>query len=170
MHTLSLHIERELGTLIVAAQAHYVTENISLVGFREKQPSVNNYQHSASWTPSTMISSPTVRAEEIDGCSSNGGRARPADDFRGMHGPDPESCGRARSTREVAHLLRRRDVARDLLLRKLLGTRSPPSVGAVTQTSDRRRRTRLSIIGRHGPMMLPLLVHDHVRSGKPPDD
>ena len=38
------------------------------------------------------------------------------------NGPDPESCGRARSTREVAHLLRRRDVARDLLLRKLLGT------------------------------------------------
>ena len=37
----------------------------------------------------------------------------PADDFRGMHRPDPESCGRARSTREVAHLVRRRDAARE---------------------------------------------------------
>ena len=55
---------------------------------------------------------------------------------RGMHRPDPESCGRARSTREVAHLVRRRDVARDLLLRKLLCTTARPSVGAVTQTSD----------------------------------
>ena len=64
-------------------------------------------------TPSAMILrfSPTVRVEEIDGCSSNGGRAkraRPArEDFRGVHGPDPESRRRARSTREVAHLLRR---------------------------------------------------------------
>ena len=88
----------------------------------------DNIQQAA---PSAKISSPTVRVEDIDGCSSDGGKTRPADDFRGIHGPDPESCGRARSTREVAHLLRRRDVARDLLLRKLLGTRSPPSVGAV---------------------------------------
>ena len=35
-------------------------------------------------TPSAMISSPTVRVEDIDGCSSNGGRARPAEDFRGV--------------------------------------------------------------------------------------
>ena len=93
----------------------------------------DNIQQAA---PSAMIASPTVRVEEIDGCLSNGGRARPADDFHGVHGPDPESCGRARSTREVAHLLRRRDVARDLLLRKLAGDSNRPSVGAVTQTSD----------------------------------
>jgi hypothetical protein len=59
-------------------------------------------------TLSAMTSSPTVTVEEIDGCSSNVGRARLAEDFRGMHGPDPESCGRARSPREVAHLERRR--------------------------------------------------------------
>ena len=100
---------------------------LSTYGLSRTQHS-HNIQQAA---PSAMISSPTVRVEEIDGCSSDGGRTRPADDFRGIHGPDPESCGRARSTREVAHLLRRRDVARDLLLRKLVGTRSPPSVGAV---------------------------------------
>ena len=59
-------------------------------------------------TPSAMISSPTVTVEETDGCSSNVGRARLAEDFRGMRGPDPESCGRAREPREVAHLVRRR--------------------------------------------------------------
>ena len=55
------------------------------------------------------------RIKLLPGCSSNanGGRARPAEDFRGVHGPDPESCGRARSTREVDHLVRRRDVARE---------------------------------------------------------
>ena len=100
---------------------------LSTYGLSRTQHS-DNIQQAA---PSAMISSPTVRVEEIDGCWSNGGRARPADDFHGVHGPDPESCGRARSTREVAHLLRRRDVARDLLLRKLLGTRSPPSVAAL---------------------------------------
>ena len=31
LHMLSLGIEREPGTLIVAAQAHYVTENISVI-------------------------------------------------------------------------------------------------------------------------------------------
>ena len=45
--------------------------------------------------------------DRATGCRARG-LARPADDFRGIHGPDPESCGRARSTREVAHLLRRR--------------------------------------------------------------
>ena len=62
-------------------------------------------------TPSAMISSPTVTVEETDGCSSNVGRARLAEDFRGMRGPDPESCGRAREPREVAHLVRRRPSA-----------------------------------------------------------
>ena len=76
---------------------------LSTYGLSRTQHS-HNIQQAA---PSAMISSPTVRVEEIDGCSSNGGRARPADDFHGVHGPDPESCGRARSTREVAHLLRR---------------------------------------------------------------
>ena len=110
---------------------------LSTYGLSRTQHS-HNIQQAA---PSAMISSPTVRVEEIDGCSSNGGRARPADDFHGVHGPDPESCGRARSTREVAHLLRRRDVARDLLLRKLaVGDSNRPSVGAVTQTSDRGTR------------------------------
>ena len=55
-----------------------------------------------------MISSPTVTVEEIDGFSSNVGRARLAEDFRGMHGPDPESCGRVRKPREATHLVRRR--------------------------------------------------------------
>ena len=31
-----------------------------------------------------------------------------AEDFGAMHGPDPESCGRAREPREVAHIVRRR--------------------------------------------------------------
>ena len=59
-------------------------------------------------TPSAMISSPTVTVEETDGCSSNVGRARLAEDFRGMHGPDPESCGHVSKPREATHLVRRR--------------------------------------------------------------
>ena len=109
---------------------------LSTYGLSRTQHS-HNIQQAA---PSAMISSPTVRVEEIDGCSSNGGRARPADDFHGVHGPDPESCGRARSTREVAHLLRRRDVARDLLLRKLVGSTDRPSVGAVLSRLDENTR------------------------------
>ena len=68
------------------------------------------------------------------------GRARPADDFRGMHGPDPGSCERARSTREVAHLLRRRDVARDLLLlRKLVGDEKVTAPILCSEISQKRR-------------------------------
>ena len=70
-----------------------------------------------------MISSPTVTVEDIDGCSSNMGRARLAEDFSGMHRPDHASRAgvRAREPREVAllaHLLRRRwaDIAQDLLM------------------------------------------------------
>ena len=38
------------------------------------------------------------------------GRARLPEDVRGMHGPDHESCRRARDRepREVAHIVRRR--------------------------------------------------------------
>ena len=71
------------------------------------------------------------------------GRTRLPEDFRGMRGPDPELCGRARSPREVAHLVRRRTsqfIAQGLLLRKLVGDSVRPSAGAVTQTSDRRTR------------------------------
>ena len=80
---------------------------LSTYGLSRTQHS-HNIQQAA---PSAMISSPTVRVEEIDGCSSDGGRARPAEDFRGVHGPDHVSTfgfGRARSTRAVAHLVRRR--------------------------------------------------------------
>ena len=82
-----------------------------------------------------------MTVEEIDGCSSNVGRARLAEDFRDMHGPDPESCGRAREPREVAHIVRRRTSLKTWgLLRKLAGDCSRSSGGAVTQTSDRHTR------------------------------
>ena len=49
-----------------------------------------------------MTSLPTVTVEETDGCSSNVGRARLPEDFRGIRGPDPErvrACAQAESRR-----------------------------------------------------------------------
>ena len=56
-------------------------------------------------TQSAMISSPTVTVEETDGCSSNVGRTRLPEDFRGMRGPDPELCGTVRARRERSPIL-----------------------------------------------------------------
>ena len=60
-----------------------------------------------------------VAVRASDGCSSDGGRARPAKDFRMAYTDRILSRAGVRARRERSpHLLRRRDVARDLLLRE----------------------------------------------------
>ena len=79
-----------------------------------------------------MISSPTVRVEEIDGCSSDGGRARPADDFRGIHGSDPESCGRAHRLNIEGHRSKTYGSAAFMLLPPPASTTSTAFAHALT--------------------------------------